>query len=114
MFYNTNHLSGAELKEAQASAATQQEVVMTYFRARPYLHISPCKIWKEVLSACPLTSVRRAITTLTGMGLLTRTDTMVSGPYGRPVHTWKLATGTPKPGAPKPASAGPTTGETLF
>jgi hypothetical protein len=38
----------------------------------------------------PITSIRRAINTLTGAGYLVKTDHMKEGEYGTANHSWKL------------------------
>ena len=40
----------------------------------------------------PITSIRRAISTLTKQGNLTKTDELRKGKYGKKTHTWKFVT----------------------
>ena len=39
----------------------------------------------------PITSIRRAMNTLTKRGKLVKTDEMKEGEYGKPEHCWRLA-----------------------
>lgn len=92
-YYNTTGLAGQPLAESIAAAANQETAILTIYRSacRP---MSP----SDVLAICeragrrwPLTSIRRAITGLTGEGLLERLDLQRAGLYGKPEHLWRLA-----------------------
>lgn len=90
-YFNTTHEAGAELAEAVNAAKAQDAVVLGLFRASGE-PLSPSAVWRCCLAVghhWPLTSVRRAITTLTERALLVRTDCKVVGHYGRREHQWQ-------------------------
>jgi len=97
-YYNTNHLAGAELGKAELFAKGQEADILKFFRARPGQLLTPEDASAAVSSRTPLTSVRRAMTNLTIKGLLTKTERMRCGKYGKPIHFWSLT---------KNASGGP-------
>lgn len=90
-FYNTSEYEGRELREAEAKAATQEDLVLAMFRALPGRLLTPEDVSRTVLHGAPLTSARRAITNLAKRGLLEKTSARLRGAYGRPVHCWRLA-----------------------
>jgi hypothetical protein len=91
-YFNTTGLRGPALKGAREKALTQDESVARLFEAMPTgFSASPEQVQRKVLPGAPITSVRRSMTTLTQRGVLVKTDTMRTGQYGRPVHTWRAA-----------------------
>ena len=95
-YYNTTRLSGPELAEAITTAKGQDAAVLALFRA--YGSLSPSLAWEHYKARAPasrvfvpLTSIRRAISTLTKAGLLEKTDIQVPGEYSVPEHVWRLA-----------------------
>lgn len=91
MYYNTNKLSGNDLKEATAKNLSQNQIVLAAFRKYPGAKLSPDFIWQRVFNqSIPITSVRRSLSTLTKAGRLRKTDSMSIGFYGAPVHRWEL------------------------
>lgn len=96
-FYNTTSETGPQLAEYQAKAGEQNETVLAIFHkaAKP---LSPSQVlewWRSVPSGCgkslpPLTSIRRAITTLTQAGALVKTEAKRKGVYGRSEFVWRL------------------------
>ncbi len=93
-FYNTNHLTGAELAQATSTALHQEEKVMAIFRLHPGQDLGPSKVWRFGVEFAQddwiLTSVRRAIFNLTDRGKLTKLDRTAMGYYGKPEHTWRI------------------------
>ena len=89
-YYNTNRESGRTLLASEANAITQEAIILAFFESNDAGLFSPCDVQKEVLSTCPLTSVRRAMTNLSSEGLLEKTKMMKIGIYGKQVHTWRL------------------------
>ena len=89
-YWNTTSLSGESLREAIRAADKQDDAILTiYQNARGPL--SPSDVWAQCERAgksWPLTSVRRAITTLTDVGALVRLDAQKAGIYGRPEFLW--------------------------
>ena len=93
-YYNTNNLTGFDLKEANRKASTQEDRILHFFERNRGNRYSP----EEIQTYCqmvthPLTSVRRAITNLTSDGYLRKTKNMKPGVYGKPVHTWEFSSG---------------------
>jgi hypothetical protein len=90
-FYNTAHAEDRTREKLRIS--NQERIILGFFQARPFETFTPA----EVQSGCPdlgmtlLTSVRRAVTDLTDMGLLEKTRIMRDGGYGVKTHTWRLA-----------------------
>ncbi|GAB3744916.1 hypothetical protein [Lysobacter olei] len=91
-YFNTSRLTGAELAQAIADAAKQEDAVLAiYANARGPL--SPADVWGQCNAAgkhWPLTSIRRAITVLTKDGRLTQLELQKQGIYGKPEHLWAV------------------------
>jgi len=100
-YFNTTRLEKKELKEATSKALSQDEQVLAYFHKYDNLGATPERVLRhfkimEKLSEkkwhnTPITSVRRSFSNLQKIGLIRKTDMMITGDYGRPVHVWKLA-----------------------
>lgn len=91
-YYVTTRMTLADGFQAVQSAAKQDEAILALYRSRGALSPS------DVLALCesagkrwPLTSIRRAITTLTTDGLLIQLEAQKRGPYNKPEHLWILA-----------------------
>ena len=90
-FYNTNKLSNFDFLEAIRKAKSQQEKILIYFKSLPGRGLAPHQVKAALFSEkTPITSVRRAITNLEQDGYLIKTDRMIEGDFGAPVHTWAL------------------------
>lgn len=88
--------AGPQLAEYRAIAAEQNHVVLEIFHSlsRP---LSPSQVlayYPNPPGALmpPLTSIRRAITTLTQAGALVKTEVKRKGVYGRSECVWRLPT----------------------
>lgn len=90
-FYNTNDLAGAELRQAQLQAATQEQLVEAIFRSSTRSRLTPEGVLVWMPTGTPLTSVRRAMTNLTKAGRLVKLSQFARGQYGKPIHYWALA-----------------------
>jgi len=91
-YYNTNVESGTVLEASRTSATMQNEKVLELFRGNPGALFAPHEVHSALFdSDTPLTSVRRAITTLTTEGRLIKTAEKRLGPWGKLVHTWMAA-----------------------
>ena len=95
MYYNTNNESGLDLRESWIATAKQDELILRLFILQPNASFTP----DEIEAACqrcnrmwPITSIRRAINTLTKHGNLTKTSELRKGKYGKNTHTWKFVT----------------------
>lgn len=92
IFYNTTHMSESELQIRRVAASRQNTLILRFFQDNPQGYFTPFEVQKySTLNATPITSIRRAINTLTDAGLLIKTDRMKEGEYGAMNHTWKLA-----------------------
>lgn len=88
IFYNTIHLAGSELSEATGQADIQNDRVLKIFD-RPMTPFEVLDEYEKLYPSCPLTSIRRSITTLTKRGLLEKTDKMKTEVYGKVNHYWR-------------------------
>lgn len=98
VYYNTVSEAGPQLAEYQAKAGEQNETVLAIFHVQNR-QLSPSQVlelWPHwLMRTPPLTSIRRAITTLTKAGALVKTETKRKGVYGRMEHVWTLPEATP-------------------
>ena len=95
MYYNTNNESGLDLRESWTSNAKQDELILRIFMLQPNESFTPDEI-EEACQRCnrdsPITSIRRAISTLTKRGNLAKTSELREGKYGKKTHSWKFLT----------------------
>lgn len=81
-FYNSTHLEGDALKLAISQAKTQDEKVLQIFKDRKGHLLNPHHVHmvyqNMVNSDTPLTSIRRAINTLTLGGFLLKSESATS------------------------------------
>ena len=95
-YFNTNTERGATLAESHKRAQRQEAEVLRIFRnCRPNFlaaHEVHARLGSDIL----LTSVRRAITSLTSEGKLVKQRFMVPGPYGKKVYVWGLPVRKPR------------------
>jgi hypothetical protein len=92
-FFTTTPLTDADLARCIAIAETQDVRVFLVFQyaRRP---LSPSQVLRQLDAMgvrMLLTSVRRAISTLTKEGLLRKLDSCAMGAYARIEHTWEAA-----------------------
>ena len=91
IFYNTTHLAPSELKIRKQVAGRQGRQILNFFNDNPQGFFTPFEVQVYAnMQGAPITSIRRAIHTLTAAGCLVKTDQMKEGEYGTPNHTWKL------------------------
>jgi hypothetical protein len=88
-FYNTTGLDATELKKRQIKAGSQNGKILEYFKEHPYQNFTPFEI-QELLGFVCINSVRRAISDLTDMGLLTMTSEKRMGKFGMMNNTWRI------------------------
>ena len=88
-YFNTVGESGKDLSTYRAKAADQTDRVLAEMIRLG--KASPSQVGRSFVSV-PLTSIRRAMTVLTGRGLLVKTAERVVGVYGRNEHVWAIAT----------------------
>ena len=95
-FYNTIRLTGRLLTEAEQKALTQEQRILRYvicfhgYLSGSCSSFAPSAIQQSVFGGegVPITSVRRAMTSLTQRGDLVKLGAMIIGPYGKPEHLW--------------------------
>lgn len=90
MYYNTTRLTGQALINEILNSNGQESKVLTFFINNPNTSYAPHVVKTHVLPLSPITSVRRALTNLTNANILIKTNTKVTGTYGKPVYTWRL------------------------
>jgi Fe2+ or Zn2+ uptake regulation protein len=93
IYFNTTHEKGDQLKASRFKAGMQNAKILDMFTHYHYREFTPDEIWSYFdfnRSGWPLTSVRRAINTLTEEGFLEKLETKRMGMYGKLTHTWKL------------------------
>lgn len=88
-YFNTTRQTGDQLAQYREQAATQESVIIQFFREHPHSAYTPSDLSK-LLPRAPLTSIRRAVTNLTRQGLLEKTTSQKAGIYNRPEHKWRL------------------------
>lgn len=96
-YFNTTHSSGAALSQYQGSAKAQEDHIAQIFQRHPTAAYTPSEVRAMVISIVqadiPITSIRRAMTNLTTVGVLRKTQQQKTGPYGRPEYMWRLNPG---------------------
>lgn len=99
-FFNTINFSGKDLENQNAKCLKQEDLILALFRANPDKKLSPSQVHsifvKKYQIYPPITSIRRAITNLTGrMDLIKMSkEDMIPGPFSLPENTWKYAGAT--------------------
>lgn len=92
-YYNTNGLTGEELVNARYKAHSQSSQLYYFFvnLLREGALVTPADLHKH-FPMWPITSIRRAITDLTKLGVLEKTNERREGEYGQLNYCWKLRT----------------------
>ncbi|MEF2156419.1 hypothetical protein V3390_09320 [Luteimonas sp. FXH3W] len=91
-YFNTTGLTANQLAVAIESARRQEDAILALFRQRNR-PMSPSMVQREMEKfgkVWPITSVRRAMTVLTGQGDLAQTEIKIVGVFGKPEHCWGL------------------------
>jgi len=90
-FFNTNKTPAEELPQENKKAKKQTERILDYYKQNKDNIYTPSEILNNVFNnTIPITSVRRAMTTLTYDKKLLKTDITRKGMYGKPNYCWKL------------------------
>lgn len=90
-YFNTTSLSGPALTARKERIGGQNRKVLAYFRAHPESYYTPFNIQDNLFGEdVPITSIRRAMTTLTELGYLEKTDIRKPGRYGEVNYCWRL------------------------
>lgn len=90
VYHNTTDKSGTELERVQVKASRQTEQILRFFRQNPHTTFTPWDVHLQLGQQLMITSVRRAITTLTDAGYLVKTGERRRGLVGEANYTWKL------------------------
>jgi len=93
-YYNTNDETGADLRDSWTQTANQNDLIFQLFADNPTQGYSPEDIELRCLDlgkTWPITSIRRAIHTLTKEGNLTKTSELQKSSYGKNAHIWRLS-----------------------
>ena len=94
-FYETIDQPNSALKESHRKTRKQEDLIYSLFvkRKRP---LSPSMVLSQSGLNCPITSIRRAMTDLTNLGKIVKTDRQIKGMYGKAEHLWELPLLEPK------------------
>ena len=95
IFHNTINVEGQMLMDFTAQAGKQNDIILELFRLNAYRSMTPFEVMNLLKLKghdYPITSIRRAITTLTEEGKLQKLHEMKVGEYGKPNHTWQFKT----------------------
>ena len=91
-FYNTTDETGSTLTSYQDKAKTQVERILEFYERHRGVPFSPSQVQTALnMQGVPITSIRRAITNLTTIDKLVKTDIKTTGLYGRDEYCWRLA-----------------------
>jgi len=88
-YYNTIEEVGNALTESKKKTRRQEDLIYSLFQKRNE-PLSPSMVLTESGLNCPITSIRRAITDLTNLGKIVKTNRQVRGMYNKPEHLWQL------------------------
>ena len=91
-FFQTTPLDNNQIKTMRQRVDKQDDIVLLVFQKRPGIELTPWDVLRLSDLNCPITSIRRSMTTLTAKGLLEKTGDTQEGAYGMPCHLWRLAT----------------------
>lgn len=87
-YFNTTSERGAVLADRKARAAAQDAAILALYRRHGTL--GPWQVHALTGEQWPITSVRRAINTLTRQNKLVKLDAYRMGPEGAREHLWAL------------------------
>ena len=95
MYFQTIPITKDERKEREIRTGTQNAKILQIFREYPDRMFTPFDIYRHYRNIgyeynTPITSIRRAITTLTDMGYLEKCADTRAGEYGEKNHLWRL------------------------
>ena len=88
-FYQTTNQTDSALKESNKKTRKQEDLIYSLF-VKSNRPLSPSMVLSQSGLNCPITSIRRAITDLTNLGRIVKTDRQVRGMYNKPEHLWEL------------------------
>jgi hypothetical protein len=88
-FFNTTSLAGDDLATRRKRAAAQEAAVLGLYRVHG--NLGPWQVFDLLGQRWPITSIRRAINTLTRHGALVKSDNYRVGNEGAREHIWGMA-----------------------
>ena len=91
IYFPTTPMSTEGISEMEARVRGQNMEILRFFMRNPQRSFTPFEVLEHTKMSIPITSVRRAITTLTKMGHLIMTGEMRQGEYGASNHCWIYA-----------------------
>ena len=94
MYYNTTNEKDDTLNSSRTKAATQDEIIHEIFVNNAKRFLTPWDIYAMMSDSTPITSIRRAMNTLTKDKKIIKTDRMLMGAYGKKCFSWQLNAST--------------------
>jgi hypothetical protein len=91
MYFNTTNLVNPDLEKEHRQTEKQDVIIYKYFCQVGTA--SPSQVAFGCGLNCPLTSIRRSITTLTKDGKIRKTTQQRKGIYGKPEYVWSIFVG---------------------
>lgn len=89
-FHNSIGLLPSEHREKEKKAINQSEKILALFKESPHCDFTPSEVYLKFGQQYPLTSIRRAISDLTKVGELVKTENKRKGLFNEVNYTWKL------------------------
>ena len=87
-FFNTIHLKGEELKQAKETCNKQEERILGIMKGA-MTPFEVLEVYNGIYDPIPITSCRRAMTSLTDKGKLEMLDEMKVERYNKKNHLWR-------------------------
>lgn len=89
IFFPTTPMSTQGISEMEAKVKGQNLEILRFFMRNSARSFTPFEVLEHTRMNIPITSIRRALTTLTDSGYLIKTGEMRQGEYGAPNHCWR-------------------------
>lgn len=90
-WHNTTDLQDQDLKDHKFQAGKLNRKVLDFFKSHSYESYTAWEILKSLgINSVPITSIRRALTDLTTMGYLVRTNIQRPGQYKEKSFCWQI------------------------
>jgi hypothetical protein len=93
-FYNTNHLTGDDLRNAWTQTGTQADKILNFLKEHSEGKFTSCEIRKHLIdkgvlsSATQENTIRARLTGLAKKDYIIKLPEMRNGFYGKPNHLW--------------------------
>tara|TARA_R110000803_G_scaffold192315_1_gene255140 strand:- start:52 stop:339 length:288 start_codon:yes stop_codon:yes gene_type:complete len=91
-FFNTTNESGIDLQLAIQKAKNQNDRIYKIMQqnSEPMTPFEVQSVYELIFPSVPITSIRRAMSTLTDNGQLVKTENMKVEQYGAKNHLWRV------------------------